>query len=327
MTLSLNTTRNILENSLANLSEAQLSPAQFDEIVSLIEQENIDQASSLIESALAKGIVDIRLIVYYCYAQFFNLGIKSFLDTFPSLISLIQDHWDNLKPSNKKEKQVQNSLNWYFSNAVSKLKYCSKQAKAGKLEPIWILSTSEIFSTELDEIVKTLIQFQEFFQEKWTQTALNERFMHLLHLVQELRIFTKEEVVPVEVVVEAPIVVEPHSESLPEPLPEQLPALKQQEFPAVSGKMESLLQKLQIFEILIQKKEFLKAALVSKDIEQIIENFDPIEYFPKLFSSYFSLISREVSHLSEHWENQETETLQLKYLKKLYQTDLNRFIE
>src|SRR5215207_1593971 len=96
----------------------ETTQSQFDKIVTYIEQEKMSQATQMIENIFAKGQLDIRLIVYYLYAHFFNHGLKSFLEIFPMIVSIVNDKREMLRPQNRKDKQIQNSLNWLISNAI-----------------------------------------------------------------------------------------------------------------------------------------------------------------------------------------------------------------
>lgn len=300
----------------------------------------------MIEKILAKGTLDIRLIVYYYYAHFFNNGIKSFLEIFPSIVLIINEHWEHLKPVNRRDKQVQNSLNWFILQIISKLKYCEKLSQSGKKHPIWTKSTEEISPEEFDQVILSLSEFKEFFHEKWPKSPTLERVMHLLKMVEDFKFLASDEGKKVE----EEEIVEEEEEPVPEleeeldeaendpfllqdemieeavesPLPEEIqPSVMTEERVISCENLGIISEKLRIFELLIQKNEFAKAALVAKDIDNLIENFDPLVYFPKLFSHYFALAARNVAALAE----QDKESLQLQYLEKLYRTDPDKFME
>ena len=86
-----------------------------------------------------------------------------------------------------------------------------------------------------------------------------------------------------------------------------------------------LISKFQAFEALISKKHYLKATIVAEDIDRFIESFDALNYFPKLFAKYFSLLAEHVPALSE--QDVRKESLQVRALEKLYRTNLEMFIE
>lgn len=89
--------------------------------------------------------------------------------------------------------------------------------------------------------------------------------------------------------------------------------------------LDHLSRKLKIFEAFIEKGDYLKAAVVAKDIDYLIENFDPLSYFPKLFAKYFSIFAKHVTALTEQYEKKDT--LQVRALVNLYKTDLQMFLD
>jgi hypothetical protein len=84
-------------------------------------------------------------------------------------------------------------------------------------------------------------------------------------------------------------------------------------------------RKMHLFETLIAKHDYLKAAVVAKDIDHLIETFDPLNYFPKLFSKYFSILAKHVAAITEQHKNQDS--LQVKALERLYRTDFDMFVD
>jgi len=73
----------------------------------------------------------------------------------------------------------------------------------------------------------------------------------------------------------------------------------------------------------IEKEEFPKAAIVADDIKQIVADFDPRIYFPKMFSRYSLLLALNIGELNaseEHKGSLEWQTMQ-----DLYRVDLDSF--
>lgn len=345
------TTLDLLQQALDKPSptDDQALLTHFDKIVHCIEREKMDEAADMIEKIFAKGTPDIRLIVYYFFAHFFGHGLKSFVDIFPLLQTILSKYWDTLLPANRKEKQVENSLVWLVVQLISKLKYVQKVAKEGSSHPIWAQALTMSLQ-EHEEVVAALSAFQDFFYEKWPKSPSKERVMHLLHLVLELKKLATEKAepvieiqekiaaTPVEKTIEAepaPIVQEPepvHEELFPPivqveeeaPISQEILVEAAEDFQVSYENLHLLTDKLKIFEQLLQKQDWAKAAIVAKDIDHQLDNFDPLLYFPKLLSRYFSLVAKNVAPLSGQREKQET---QFTYLEKLYKTDLDQFLE
>lgn len=299
-------------------SEKEISQQLFDKIATFVEKEELETASEMIENALRERILDIRLIVYYLYGHFIEEGVKSFSSTLPVLSSLLENEWESLKPTNRKGRQVENSLNWFFSRLLDKLKYSEKVAKEGKDSPLWEKSL-DLSDKEFKALKETVFNFQDFFLKKWSQSPTKERVVHLGKRIEDLH---------------ALVVSESQEEKREDAIEEeseeknvniQISSPVHEETVLNSGPMQLFMLKLTTFEKLVEKKEYLKAAMVSKDISQMIEEFDPCYYFPKLFTEYFALLAKNISILADEWQNQES--LQWKSLEKLYKTDIDRFVQ
>jgi hypothetical protein len=91
-----------------------------------------------------------------------------------------------------------------------------------------------------------------------------------------------------------------------------------------SAHLVELCNKLKAFELLIERQEFQKAALVSDDILSTLESFDPRRFFPELFATFGGLLNKHVKNIQEHWES--TDSTEWKTLAQFYQVDLERFV-
>ncbi|MBS0615330.1 MAG: type VI secretion system ImpA family N-terminal domain-containing protein [Verrucomicrobia bacterium] len=300
-------------------SQKDISQQHFDKIAELVEKEEMDGAAELIQPLLVEGSFDIRLIVYYLYTHFLEEGVKSFSTTLPILSSLLEKHWDHLQPAVRKDRQVENSLSWFFAHILDKLKYAEKQAKEGKEFPLWEQSIA-LSEKEFGHLLETSRGFQDFFYEKWSRSPTKERVTHLVKRIEDLHPFIfpeKPDTPPTsENIAEATSVPE---EKAQEPVAAATPS------PWESQAMQDLLLKLKIFEQLVEKKQFFKAAMVAQDISHQIEHFDPCHYFPQIFTGFLALLAKHIGALSDEWQNQES--LQWKSLGKLYKTDIDQFVE
>lgn len=316
--------------------ENEITELRFGEIVTCIEQEKITEAMKLIAKILEEGNLDIRVIVYYFYGYFLDHGIKSFKEIFPLITTLVNDHWEQLTPIQKRDKHVENSLNWFFTQFINKMKYYQKLYNKGQTHPVWEKSVLRTSLTELEQQIATSKQFRDFFFRKWPESSNKEKIAHLIKWMEELKpILSGKESPPPSIVEEEMVTVAPEvifkEKSTPTPTeekvatPQPYASLTEQEKILISSEeMKNLIKKLQIFETLIEKKEYQKAALAADNLSIVIENFDPTIYFPKLFSSYFSILAKNINSISAYWE--ERESLEWKCLEKLYKTDIENFM-
>ena len=375
---------NLFKNASSKTKPVNSSEEYFDQIVSSIEQEKASDAAKMIEKVFVKGDPDIRLIMYYFYAHFTAHGIKSFLETFPSIISIINDQWDVLTPQNKKDTHLQSSLNWFFSHLLQRIKYYEKLYKSGKVHPIWKKSFVDISLNDLSQLIERSREFKIFFLDKWPKSPTNDRVMHLIKKIEEIHQMvvanspSAESVESLEAIPSNPI--EENQSVAEAPLPEDFSKIKNDEqeneiniveestapvwedFTQNSQILEEFVEetvaqeeifppktlfqsppkrdvneeadfltwvemfsrKLTLFESFISKNDYLKAAVVAKDIDYLIQTFDPLDHFPKMFAKYFSLFAKHVAALSEQYNK---DSLQVKTLEKLYRTDVDMFVE
>jgi hypothetical protein len=318
----------ILQNAIKNFKPSleDLPQQNFDQIVDLVEKEDLNKAAEIIQKIFNQGNFDVRLIAYYLYAHLLNHGVRSLNEILPLFTLLMKDYWEILRPFHKKEKQIENSLNWFFTSTLDQIKYGERLAKEGKAHPFWEKSIAQLTDTELLEILQTSSQFKDFFYAQWPQSSIQERVAHLIKKIEDLRPF-----IPLDkelknasndLLSNEPLECSQTASSSVSDKHEKAQESVSDLFQSVE--MLNLIKKLKTFELLIKKKEFLKASLLSKNIAQNLEHFDPCIYFPKLFSSYFALLARYTSVLAEPTEQ---ELLQWKYLEKLCRTDLDQFLD
>jgi hypothetical protein len=81
---------------------------------------------------------------------------------------------------------------------------------------------------------------------------------------------------------------------------------------------------MKAFERLIEKEEFNKAAIVADDINDVIANFDPRIYFPKIFSRYSLLLALNIANISGFEEYKGSVVWQT--MQDLYKVDLESFV-
>jgi hypothetical protein len=300
----------------SKLATDDISPQIFDKIAEHIEKEEMDSAVALIQDAFGEGNFDMRLVSYYFYDDFVKSGVKSFKETLPIFMGLVKDHWEALRPLHRKDKQIESSFNWFFTQVVNKLKYNERLYKENKA-PLWSPDILRMSQQDFGQLQETLKSFYDFFHERWEKSSAKERVGHLLKRIADLKPMLVEK----PEVAEEPVVEEvaPPEETVIEAPPVRSFDTSMFETP----EMMNLIKKLKTFETLAEKGKFRKAALVSTDISQAISNFDPCFYFPKLFSTYFNLLARHSSSIAEESENQEA--LEWKALERLYRTDLDQF--
>lgn len=90
-----------------------------------------------------------------------------------------------------------------------------------------------------------------------------------------------------------------------------------------SPALAELRDKLRGFELVLARGELDKAAIIARDVQTIIDSFDPITYLPSLFARHFKLLRRCVHELERHWND---DSAARRVLAQLYRADLDGFI-
>lgn len=105
-----------------------------------------------------------------------------------------------------------------------------------------------------------------------------------------------------------------------------LRATRSQDADAVEGSQEwqSLLLRLRSFESLLASGDYMKAAVLAHDIQQAIATFDPVRYFPSVFSGFLAAFSTHMHPLEACLK--ESGSVQFKVLQKLFQVAPDEFM-
>jgi hypothetical protein len=120
---------------------------------------------------------------------------------------------------------------------------------------------------------------------------------------------------------------EAHEAALPRRAPPVAAAGSRRPVPVApeSPALASLRRKLEGFQLLVERGDFAKAALVARDVQHIIERFDPVEFLPSLFAGYFRVMIQRLDELRPHLE--QADDTPWKLLTRFYQADLEGFLE
>jgi len=312
----------LLEN--AATVEEEVFDIRFEEVVSLVEQEKFKEAIPLITTILNEGSIDIRLVMYLFYANFLEKGISGLREIFPALITMLDEHWERISPSQMRDKHALSSLTWFLSSIVKKLKRSEKLYKEKKADEFWTRSVESLSLKDIEALKTTAHRLGKLLIQQLEEPSLNQYLMFISKWLDGLQNVVAD-AAEAEPQIADKKADQPLPESAPPPSSSSDLALGLQEILSSSEHMNLLYKKIQLFEALIEKQDFEKAALIADDISTTIKNFDPTLFFPKLFSRYFALTATHIETLSEEWNNKTS--LKWEALTRLYQTDIEEFIQ
>jgi hypothetical protein len=302
----LNTTLEVTENPGLDMIDPRLL-----DITSLVENGEYQEAATQAEQILEEGAYDIRITGFFLYGVFLEQGLGDLNVILECLTRLITENWEAVGPVKNREKHVQASLNWFLRQLAKKLQY--EEGKDSDVYQQWI---GEVSSDDIQAALEASEGLQSALGEALEDQA--EPLLDGLSKVNEW-LGTFQRLVYRE----------------PEPEPEAEAELAEREAPvgapiadvavAAEGSyyLQLLLKKMEVFSRLIEKEDFPKAAIVADDINQIIADFDPRIYFPKMFSKYSLLRAVNIGELNASEEHKGT--LEWQTMQDLYRVDLDSF--
>jgi hypothetical protein len=92
-----------------------------------------------------------------------------------------------------------------------------------------------------------------------------------------------------------------------------------------SSALQNLFARMQLLEALLQKQQFLKAAVVLTDIQNELDNFKPLIYFPEYFSPFACTRAQSAAQLEPYFNLQDS--FQWQALNECYKTDMQAFLQ
>jgi hypothetical protein len=309
----LNTTLEVKEDPGLDIIDPRLM-----DIAGLVENAEYMEAAVQAEQILEEGAYDIRIAGYFLYGVFLEQGVGVMAAIMGCLASLLTENWEALGPVKNREKHAQTSLNWFLRQLAKKLQY--EEEKESDVYQQWV---GEVSSDEVEEALEASEEFKRALGT--TLEDLAEPLLESLPKVNDwLRSF--QQVVYREPEPEPELEKEYESGEEVEPAAAALSPLTADDAVLAEGSYHlGLLQrKMAAFERLVAKEQYPKAAIVADDINNIIANFDPRIYFPKIFSNYSLLLALNIGEVTTYGANKGS--VEWQTMEDLYKVDLDSFV-
>ncbi|MDD9945989.1 MAG: type VI secretion system protein IglI family protein [Myxococcales bacterium] len=292
---------------------------RFAHICDLAEHARFNEAAAEVQRLLDQNVYDIRTLVYYFYQTFEERGARALGEILECMHLLLESNWNAFGPAVRRERYVDRSLSWLFEKLCDALEYHEQKATT-----TWVRIMDGLEPEDVTSAMDQAQQLGKWIEGPEYKNAGNQlsRLAHWLRDRHELLVAQEEQAEHMtdQAGFERSPSVAPSKPPLSVPPPDGAGTLQLE----VSHKFLMLRRKLAAFERLVAKGDFVKAALVSNDIQDTLESFDPRDYFPRMFASYGALVNEHVSSLAPHW--QDTESTSWKAMEQFYRVDLDRFI-
>ncbi len=298
---------------------------RFQDIASLIEQADYPQAAAKCQETFSEGQADIRLIAWFFFGLFLQDGAAGLPSMFETATTLFRDRFAAVGPERKKEHHATAGMAWFLSKLADRVADDDpeKAAEAKRLRG----------HVTLEQVTAALAAVDQLAEAFSTAVPLNpQKVTDPIRRVREwLSLIENDLTVPPE----------PEPEPEPEPVaestedraaaapgaapvgtsPASLPGTPMVE---ASFRMVELQARLAAFEKLIARGDLAKASLIAVDVMNVVENFDPRLYLPRLFASFFSTMAPRAIDLFGFQQKQDTPAW--KVFDQLYRTDLDAFV-
>ncbi len=280
--------------------------------------------SSLIENSeylIETGIYDIRIIAYSLYGLISVTGSKDIAPYVRCIVKLLSKDMETLLPERKKEMHIRKSLVWFLDQVERKMSRTEAHSgnKGTDYSELKDLNIDENIN-ELDNLANTLESIFRGIEFSFPDSLVNLKNWYIDLKEMVLNDNTETDIT---------------DSSEVQSLPDTSIEINRNQLLDIAGYYQNLmtedshnlrlfLLKLKLFEKLMDKSEYTKAAIVQNDIFQEIDAFDPRLYFPGLFKKFLALQADNIQELSAIDMGERSPEITI--LKEYYQVDMEGFL-
>lgn len=331
--MPLDLTRLLQPLAASEASHLDAADARLTALDTLAEQGRFDAAAAAVDELLAEGIWDIRPLPYYLYHAFSEGGFHALGTVLDVVDNLLGPSFAAVGPERRREDYFNKRLGWLFEKIDKALEYHEKKAT-----PEWARWQATLTAEAAQHVLTAGARVAERLAPAvyaHAATFLGQLLSRVRHAPVE-----PHDGAPAEAPALAPerrakqaesaLAMPPAPPEKAAPMAARAPdgltddGLRRVEL-LVTQPFVDLCRKLKVFEALVKKEQYQKAAVVADDIAHIVDQFDPRAYFPELFAKYAALQSQHVRALAQHAE--ERESPPWRALQQFYRVDLNGFVE
>ncbi len=262
------------------------------------------------------SLCDIRIAVYYLYSLWViqvDINTEYILSILLTLLSHHQQPWKAMLVNNKGsvDKILANGVSILLRKIVDHLNNPTCKNNANAEDPEQVLPT-------LAKLAETL---QQLSTDKRLHSSLLSAKDYYLNLAKEQHSAghntrVNESLDKLEASAKNSISATDLAIS---------PSASEPNLFKSSSALQNLFARMQLLETLLQKQQFLKAAVVLTDIQHELDNFKPLLYFPEYFSPFACTRAQSAAQLEPYFNLQES--FQWQALNECYKTDMQAFLQ
>ncbi len=346
---------------VARPSMRSLDPATLFRVCSWADEGEIERAGEKAARLLQEGVYDFQLVALWLAYRFARDGVGDLVEILGSATAQVLQELEGAAPADEADvaRAVDRSLSWLFSNVAQRLHFHSKMRDGtwtqwlGVLTPellegigVRIEQAIEVLAERLDRIASPTSPGELRKLERRVKSA----FGAIVEQVSRsdagapgtsssagAQRAPAHEKTPAEareaagltedrddraLAAEGDLADDVASSSSASPGERGPAAAPQDGFG--SERMRALCRKLGAFEELAGCGALREAAIVARDVEQELGQFDPLLYLPEVFEGYLSTLLRHGAELEEHMV--EGHGLEERALERLYRADPRTFL-
>jgi len=293
---------------------------RWSEITGFVQSGQFAEAARQSEALLREGVCDVRLVGYLCFGHFLDQGPNALTAILTGLQSVLNGNWDAVGPVGQRPKATQQSFTWLLKLVLKNL-----QREESTKSDVWQKWTNVATAELVEEAVSGAFLLQQAIESRLGDAA--PPVIELIGKLQAwLRSFqnavprpTKAAAVGAAEKGEKPDAVEAPSSSAPVTLATGNATV------AGSYHLNLLVRKMDAFAVLLEQGKLASARLVAEDIGDVLSHFDPLLYFPSIFSRFSRLMAEHASEMAEVEHDPEASTYKAR--RALYHVDLDQFLE
>jgi hypothetical protein len=311
-------------------SGLEIGDPRLNDITDAAFKGNYAEAAALAQQVWDEDVRDVRLIGYLLYGHFLEKNVAGLAWQFAQLTAGLTTRWDGIGPA-KKDKPADGALNWLFQQQLTKLQ--GHEKLKDDVHKSWLgdqgveqFAAAAKASAELLAAVEARFPTGKALDKLRNLSGWISDQERLVRQIADGKKVAEDNAAQAQADAEAQAQAKTAAAAAASaPGPNGPPAKAGAIYVEGGAPMALLMRKIELFQKLIDAKDLNKAAVVARDVDQLVQNFDPIAFLPKLLVPFFRLMSRNMERLEPAMAALDMPSS--KSLVQLYHADLDAFAE
>lgn len=316
--------------------ELSADDPELAQILSLADYNQFSEAAERAAKLWQERVYDARMLGFYLFGAFIDEGLLALPRIMTCVELSLTTNWPFLGPTTNKQRHCDGALRWLFTTITSQGRF---HQRAQKQE--WSRWLESWASLPQKQILQSIEQSAEVLQKVLNADAAKGALLSLRALLLTMPQANPSASAGTEAGGPTAGSGEPHEPPSAEASLDTKPKNAHSTATDPSGSdavepaaptitlplsppMHRLLRKLDAFVKLTKMGKFRHAAIVHKDIQQIITSFDPRQYLPSIYAEYYSQVVLHAGSLTKSLNDDKGFVVDA--LRDLYQIDLDLFV-